>query len=102
MPGAFFGETHRPKPVVPRLSEGLELLLGESQRRNMTLFGANVTAVTDHNPLKFFTLMSHQSARLMRWALALQRFNVMIVYKKGKFNPNVDALSRLSSSHSVG
>lgn len=65
------------------------------QRMEAWLFGAKVRVVTDHNPLKFLTLTSPQSARLTRWALALQKFNVTIEHKKGALNTNADALSRL-------
>lgn len=73
-----------------------------SQRLETWLFGASVTVVTDRNPLKFLTLTSPQSARPMRWALALQKFNVTVMHKKGKLNANADALSRLASPHSLG
>lgn len=65
------------------------------QRLETWLFAASIKVVTDHNPLRFLTLSTPHSARLTRWALALQKFNVTVVHKKGKLNANADALSRL-------
>ncbi|XP_064468593.1 uncharacterized protein LOC135380865 [Ornithodoros turicata] len=68
------------------------------QRLETWLFGATIKVVTDHNPLKYLTLTTPHSARLTRWALALQRFNITIVHKKGSLNCNADALSRLTTA----
>lgn len=63
------------------------------------LFGAKVRVITDHNPLKFLTLTTPQSARLTRWALALQKYNLVVEHKKGLLNANADAMSRLVTSN---
>ncbi|XP_064482824.1 uncharacterized protein LOC135395659 [Ornithodoros turicata] len=68
------------------------------QRLETWLFGAMITIITDHNPLKYLTLTTPHSARLTRWALALQKFNVTIVHKQGTLNANADALSRLTTA----
>ncbi|KAH6928182.1 hypothetical protein HPB50_012439 [Hyalomma asiaticum] len=47
------------------------------------LFGARVRIITDHNELKFLTLTTPQSARLTCWALALQKYNLVVEHKKG-------------------
>ncbi|XP_042148076.1 uncharacterized protein LOC121836861 [Ixodes scapularis] len=47
--------------------------------------------IQDHNPLKYFTLTSPSSARLTRWSLALQRYEITISH----INQCADALSRL-------
>lgn len=65
------------------------------QRLESWLYGSSIVVVTDHNPLRFLTLSAPHSARLTRWALALQRFDLRVEYKKGKQNSNADALSRL-------
>lgn len=59
------------------------------------LFGAKIKVVTDHNPLKYLTLTSPSSARLTRWSLALQRYEITISHIKGSMNQCADALSRL-------
>ncbi|XP_067145203.1 uncharacterized protein [Centruroides vittatus] len=64
---------------------------------NYWIYGRPVTVVTDHNPLKYLTLSTPQSAKLTRWALALQGYDMRIEYRKGKLHGNADALSRLES-----
>jgi len=52
---------------------------------------------TDHDPLKYLTETAPKSAKLTRWSLALQEFNVTIQYKRGSRNILADALSRLNT-----
>lgn len=59
------------------------------------LFGNKVKILTDHDPLTFLTRSAPSSARLMRWSLALQKYNLEIAHVKGSLNKAADALSRL-------
>ena len=65
------------------------------QKYRSWVFGAAVTVHSDHNPLTYLTDSAPKSAKLMRWALALQEFNVTFKYKPGKNNVAADCLSRL-------
>jgi hypothetical protein len=59
------------------------------------LFGVRVTVYSDHNPLTYLTESAPKSAKLMRWALALQEFNILFKFRPGKANVAADCLSRL-------
>ncbi|GBN03453.1 Retrovirus-related Pol polyprotein from transposon opus [Araneus ventricosus] len=59
------------------------------------VFGANIEIITDHNPLTFLQKSAPQSAKLKRWALALQRYNIHISHCPGAQLKNADGLSRL-------
>ncbi|GFS31877.1 polyprotein of retroviral origin, putative [Trichonephila inaurata madagascariensis] len=61
------------------------------------IFGIQIKAVSDHNPLTFLTEGLPHGIKLARWALALQRYVLRIIYRKGKNHGNADALSRLPS-----
>lgn len=58
------------------------------------IFGKRVTLFSDHNPLSFLTDSTPKSSKLMRWALALQEFDVYFCYKAGQSNVAADCLSR--------
>ena len=53
-----------------------------------------VVVYTDHNPLVFLHRMYNHNHRLMRWALVIQGYNLVIKHKKGSENVLADALSR--------
>jgi len=57
------------------------------------IFGRSVTLFTDHNPITFLTESTPKSSKLMRWALAIQEYDVIFRYKPGKSNVAADCLS---------
>lgn len=59
------------------------------------LFGRKVVIFSDHNPLSFVTESAPKSAKLARWALALQEYNVDFRYRAAHHNKAADFLSRL-------
>jgi len=60
------------------------------------LFGAQIVIHSDHNPITYLTEASPKSPKLMRWALAIQEYNVRFCYKPGKHNTAADCLSRIA------
>ena len=54
-----------------------------------------ITIYTDHNPLHFLVNSLPKSSKLIRWSLALQRYDITIKHRAGNLNANCDALSRL-------
>ena len=55
--------------------------------------------VSDHNPLSYLSSSTPNSAKLIRWALALQRYNLTLTHRKGRAHGNADALSRLQNNY---
>lgn len=61
------------------------------------LVGSPITVFTDHAALKYLMTKQDAKARLIRWILLTQEFNVTIKDKKGVENVVADHLSRLES-----
>ena len=58
------------------------------------LIGSKIIVYTDHSALKFLFHKKDAKARLIRWILFLQEFELQIVDKKGAENSVADHLSR--------
>ena len=63
------------------------------------VFGYEIHIYSDHNPLSYLTESAPKSAKLLRWSLALQNFNVCFHYKAGNSSAMAapDCLSRLGT-----
>ena len=59
------------------------------------VFSAKVSIFSDHNPLLYLRECAPKSAKLTRWALGLQEFDITWFYRPGTRNQAADALSRL-------
>ena len=57
------------------------------QKFRRWIFWCPVTVFSDHNHLTYLTQASPRSSKLMRWALALQEYDVKFQYKEGKTMP---------------
>jgi hypothetical protein len=62
--------------------------------RSWLLF-SKVFVYSDHNPLKYLTESAPKSAKLTRWALALQEFNLCFNYRPAEQHQAADYLSRI-------
>ena len=58
--------------------------------------GSDIIVFTDHSALKYLLTKQNSKARLIRWVLLLQDFNLQIRDKKGVENNVTDHLSRLT------
>lgn len=65
------------------------------QRLKYYLDGQAFTIVTDHNPLTWLKTNASKNARILRWSLALQSFNFVIIHRRETQHKNADALSRI-------
>ncbi|WJZ91316.1 hypothetical protein VitviT2T_010400 [Vitis vinifera] len=63
------------------------------------LVGSSIVVFTDHSTLKYLLTKQDAKARLIRWILLLQEFNLQIRDKKGVENVVADHLSRLVIAH---
>ncbi|XGW34306.1 hypothetical protein V3C99_018280 [Haemonchus contortus] len=61
---------------------------------HMFVYGFRVKVFTDHRPSTALFKKSNVSAKILRWALELQKYDVKIVYLKGAADKVADALSR--------
>ena len=58
------------------------------------VYGSKITVVCDHNPLQYTRDCAPKSAKLLRWSLAFQEFDLEIKYKRSSDNVVADYLSR--------
>ena len=65
------------------------------------LIGADIIISTYHSSLKYLLTKKNAKARLIRWVLLLQEFNLQIRDKKGVENVVADHLSRLTIAHNT-
>ncbi|RVW33542.1 Retrovirus-related Pol polyprotein from transposon opus [Vitis vinifera] len=64
-----------------------------------SLVGSSIVVFTDHSALKYLLTKQDAKARLIRWILLLQEFNLQIRDKNGVENVVADHLSRLVIAH---
>ena len=65
------------------------------------LIGSAIVIFTDHSALKYLLTKKNSKARIIRWVLLLQEFNIQIRDKKGVENVVADHLSRLTIAHNT-
>jgi hypothetical protein len=89
-----FNETQRAWATIEREAFAV---LEALKRFNMWIFGCKIHMYSDHNPLAYLTESATKSAKLLRWALALQNFDLCFHYQAGSSDAMAapDCLSRL-------
>ena len=65
------------------------------------LVGSDIIIFIDHSTLKYLLTKQDSMARLIRWVLLLQEFNLQIKDKKRVENVVADHLSRLTIAHNT-
>jgi hypothetical protein len=62
---------------------------------DVIVFGSHIDLYSDHDPLSYMMNGSPKSAKMTRWSISLNRYDITIHYKQGVLNVNADCLSRL-------
>ena len=114
--GAVLGQREEGKPYVVYYARKT---LNEAQRNYTTiekellavvyaldkfhayLVGSDIVIFTNHSAFKYLLTKQNAKARLIRWVLLLQEFNLQIKDKKGVENVVVDHLLRLTIAHNT-
>ena len=65
------------------------------------MVGSDIIVFIDHSALKYPLTKQNAKARLIKWVLLLQEFNLQIKDKKGVENVVADHLSRLTIAHNT-
>ena len=60
------------------------------------IYGRHFKIYTDHRPLVWLWKLKEPNSKLLRWKLRLEEYDFEVIYKKGKYNTNADALSRIT------
>lgn len=71
------------------------------EKFRMYIEGTKFTVITDHYSLLWLKELKNPTARLARWALKLDEYDMQIVHRKGKANIVPDALSRAVNDEDV-
>ena len=114
--GAVLGQREKGKPYVVYYARKT---LNEAQRNYTTtekellavvyalekfrayLVGSDIVIFIDHSALKYLLTKKNAKARLIRWVLLLQEFNLQIKDKKWVENVVADHISRLTIAHNT-
>lgn len=84
---------------------GAELHYGTSEKECLALvwavtgwrthlYGSKNYAVVDHKALLWLMKYRDKNAKLMRWSIILQAYDLEYIYRPGKYHGNADGLSR--------
>ena len=63
--------------------------------------GSPITVYTDHSPLQYLNSMANHNAKLLRWKLSLQAYDLRINHRPGAKNHLPDILSRPSLTYTA-
>ena len=68
------------------------------QKWEQWLWNQKIRVITDHQPLQYLSRnLTSKNARLLRWHLFLQAWDITTQYRRGCDHGNADALSRLET-----
>jgi len=96
-PIAFFSQKLTPpqRSWATIEKEAYALIVALRKYKHWLFGSARVEVILDHNPLTYLNETAPKSAKLMRWSLALQSFNIVFRYRAGQEHIVPDTLTRL-------
>lgn len=77
--------------------ECLGILFGV-QKWNTWVYGKKVVVQSDHRSLQWLDSIAKSNARMARWNLIFQNYDLTTVYRKSSLHGNADSLSRIEST----
>ncbi|GBN84296.1 Retrovirus-related Pol polyprotein from transposon opus [Araneus ventricosus] len=78
LPIAFFSKKLTPTQMKWSTIEREVVCLEALKKFDTWVFGGKIQVVSDHKPLTYLTNSTPHGAKLSRWALALQRYNLTV------------------------
>ena len=97
-PVAYFSGNFDKMQVKWNITEKEAYAIYKSAKRfAFYITGAKTTVFSDHEPLKNFFKGGMNIAKLDKWSLELQEFNISLEFIQGKLNKVADAISRLKN-----
>ncbi|RVW78906.1 Retrovirus-related Pol polyprotein from transposon 297 [Vitis vinifera] len=91
----FLGHAGFYRRFIKDFSKNLKTSCDSWAKRRWKALWSSIVVFTDHSALKYLLTKQDAKARLIRWILLLQEFNLQIRDKKGVENVVADHLSRL-------
>ena len=97
-PIAYFSENFKKTQVKWNITEKEAYAIYKSVKRfAFYITGAKTTVFSDHKPLKNFFEGGMNIAKLDRWSMELQEFDISLEFIQGKLNKIADVISRLKN-----
>ena len=97
-PVAYFSGNFNKTQVKWSITEKEAYAIYKSAKRfAFYITGAKTTVYSDHKPLKNFFEGGMNIAKLDRWSLELQEFDISLEFIQGKLNKVMDVISRLKN-----
>jgi hypothetical protein len=93
----FSQKLNRPQIAWSVIEKEAYAVIASLRKFHHTVVGSQIVVFSDHNPLSYLVSCVTQSAKLMRWSLALQQYNIVFRFLKSSNNSVADFFSRYTA-----
>jgi hypothetical protein len=93
----FSQKLNRPQIAWSVIEKEAYAVIASLRKLHHIVFGSQIVVFSDHNPLSYLVSCVTQSAKLMRWSLALQQYNIVFRFLKSSNNSVADFFSRYTA-----